>query len=283
MRAAYNGDLTKITEDAGPDSRWISVAIPPDEISKLSGRIVTLIDDLLEDRPTPDTQELPLVWAAISAFTLSDGGGAYSIKPWRKLWSKFVELARSGPAQQDITVQQHIFVPYRAPKDPRDIRILDPACGSGHFLLYCFDLLLIMYEEAWADAASPASELTGKTLRKDYPEITRLKAALPGLILAHNLHGVDIDPRCAQIGQLALWMRAQRAFRDSGIGRAERPIIKRANIVIAEPMPGEKDLLKEFLAELKEDSSKGSSGVRSMFRPTRGCVRPGRWPIASLS
>lgn len=141
----------------------------------------------------------------------------------------------------------------RAKKDPRDMRVLDPACGSGHFLLYCFDLLLVMYDEAWADEASPASEVTGKTLREDYPEIADLKAALPGLILRHNLHGVDIDPRCAQIGQLALWMRAQRAFRDFGIGRAERPIITRANIVIAEPMPGEKDLLKEFLAELKED------------------------------
>jgi len=145
----------------------------------------------------------------------------------------------------------------RAKKDPRDIRILDPACGSGHFLLYCFDLLLVMYEEAWADAASPASEVSGETLREDYPEIANLRAALPGLILADNLHGVDIDPRCAQIGQLALWMRAQRAFRDFGIGRAERPIIKRANIVIAEPMPGEKDLLKEFLAELKEEKLEG--------------------------
>lgn len=145
----------------------------------------------------------------------------------------------------------------RAKKDPRDMRVLDPACGSGHFLLYCFDLLLVMYEEAWADEASPASEVAGKTLREDYPEIADLKAALPGLILRHNLHGVDIDPRCAQIGQLALWMRAQRAFKDFGIGRVERPIITRANIVIAEPMPGEKDLLKEFLAELKEDKLEG--------------------------
>jgi hypothetical protein len=145
----------------------------------------------------------------------------------------------------------------RTKKDPRDMRVLDPACGSGHFLLYCFDLLLVMYEEAWADEASPASEVTGKTVREDYPEIADLKAALPGLILRHNLHGVDIDPRCAQIGQLALWMRAQRAFKEFGIGRAVRPVIKRANIVIAEPMPGEKDLLKEFLGELKEDKLAG--------------------------
>jgi hypothetical protein len=49
-----------------------------------------------------------------------------------------------------------------------------------------------------------------------------LRKALPALILAHNLHGVDIDPRCAQIAQLALWMRVQRAYRDLSLSRVER-------------------------------------------------------------
>ena len=53
------------------------------------------------------------------------------------------------------------FAP-RAKKDPRDIRVLDPACGSGHFLLYAFDLLLTIYEEAYADPESPKSEATGR-------------------------------------------------------------------------------------------------------------------------
>jgi hypothetical protein len=141
----------------------------------------------------------------------------------------------------------------RVKKDPRDLRVLDPACGSGHFMLYAFDLLLAIYEEAYADPESPTSEATGRTLAQDYPTLDTLKKALPGLILAHNLHGVDIDPRCAQIAQLALWMRAQRAFGEFKITRADRPMIKRANIVIAEPMPGEKDLLQDFLAGLKEE------------------------------
>jgi hypothetical protein len=145
----------------------------------------------------------------------------------------------------------------RAKKDPRDLRVLDPACGSGHFLLYGFDLLAAIYQEAWADPASPASEVTGTTLRADYPDLDALKLAMPGLIMAHNLHGVDIDPRCAQIAQLALWMRAQRAFREFGVDRAARPLIRRSNIVIAEPMPGEKDLRDEFLRELKEDRLEG--------------------------
>jgi hypothetical protein len=154
---------------------------------------------------------------------------------------------------QDELWRRPIRIPRRPKKDPRDIRILDPACGSGHFLLYCLVLLLAIYKEAWADETSPASEVTGRTLRDDFPNLEDLRLALPAQILGYNLHGVDIDPRCAQIAQLALWMRAQRAYRDFGITRAQRPAIRRANIVIAEPMPGEKELLSEFLRWLKED------------------------------
>ena len=139
----------------------------------------------------------------------------------------------------------------RAKKDPRDIRILDPACGSGHFLLYCFILLLLIYEEAWADGTGPASALTSRNLRHDYSSLEELRKAAPQLILLHNLHGVDIDPHCAQIAQLALWMRAQRAFKDAGISRVDRPIIRRANIVIAEPMPGDHKLVSEFATTLR--------------------------------
>jgi hypothetical protein len=142
------------------------------------------------------------------------------------------------------------YVPFRAKKDPRDLRVLDPACGSGHFLLYSFDLLLVIYEEAWSDPASPASETTGHSLAADYPTLDALRRALPGLLLRHNLYGVDIDPRAAQIAALALWMRAQRAWNDLGFKRAERPLVTRTNIVVAEPMPGEPDLLDGLCAGL---------------------------------
>ena len=85
-----------------------------------------------------------------------------------------------------------------------------PACGSGHFLLYAFDLLLAIYEEAYADPREPDERSDGQDAREDYPSLDALRKAVPGLVLAHNLHGVDIDPRCAQIAQLALWMRAQQ-------------------------------------------------------------------------
>lgn len=158
---------------------------------------------------------------------------------------------------QDELLRHPVVVAYRKPKDPRDLKILDPACGSAHFLLYCFDLLLIIYEDAWAADQPPVSEVTGKRLRDDYPTLERLRAEVPGLILRHNLYGIDIDPRCAQIAAFALWMRAQRAYNDFGISRGERPGIRRTNIVVAEPMPGEKDLLEEFLRDIREDGLEG--------------------------
>jgi hypothetical protein len=128
----------------------------------------------------------------------------------------------------------------RPQKDPRDLRILDPACGSGHFLLYTFDLLLAIYEEAWSvEATAPTSEATGRTLRDDYPDLINLR-----------LYGVDIDPRCAQIAPLALWLRAQRAWKDLGVAASERPRIHRTHIVLAEPTPGDAKLVEEFAARL---------------------------------
>lgn len=153
------------------------------------------------------------------------------------------------PAEGEVGAGVRL-VAFRQEKDPRDIRVLDPACGSGHFLLYAFDLLVTMYEEAWREGPGPASEVTGRSLRDDYRDEVSLRAAIPGLILRHNLHGVDIDPRCAQIAQLALWMRAQRAFRDFGVARAERAAIRRANVVVAEPMPGDAEMVRAFAAAL---------------------------------
>jgi hypothetical protein len=141
-------------------------------------------------------------------------------------------------------LHNQVFVKHRAKKDPREIKVLDPACGSGHFLLYCFDLLQIIYEEAYQD-----SEL-GARLREDFRTLDGFRKAVPGLILAHNLHGIDIDLRATQIAGLALWLRCQRAYKELEIKAGERPAITRSNIVCAEPMPGEKELLEEFVEEL---------------------------------
>jgi hypothetical protein len=135
-------------------------------------------------------------------------------------------------------------IPQRDKVDPRTIRALDPASGSGHFLLYGFDLFEAIYLEAYTDPD------LGPALQHDYPSFDDFKRALPCLILKHNLHGIDIDLRAAQIAALALWLRAQRSYQQSGLKVRDRPIIRRVNVVAAEPMPGEADLLEEFLATL---------------------------------
>lgn len=165
---------------------------------------------------------------------------------WIEMTSGKTRLA--GECEYFVTVDEER--PPRALKDPRDIKILDPACGSGHFLLYCFDLLEVVYHEAW-ERSLGADETTGRSLRDAYDTIEELERAIPALIVEQNLHGVDIDPRAAQIAALAIWLRAQRAWRDSGIGADQRPRIRRTGIVVAESMPGDAGLVAEFATTLQ--------------------------------
>lgn len=137
------------------------------------------------------------------------------------------------------------YVPHRSKRDPRTLRILDPACGSGHFLLYAFDLLVTIYLESYQDP-----DLRSQ-LQSEYPDPASYKQAIPVLILKRNLHGIDIDLRAAQIAALALWLRAQRSFTSLKIPARQRPRALQPQIVCAEPMPGEYDLLGEFLRDLQ--------------------------------
>ena len=61
----------------------------------------------------------------------------------------FLQPGEKAPAQaesqeelsQEALLQQPVYIPFRALKDPRELTMLDPACGSMHFGLYAFDLL----------------------------------------------------------------------------------------------------------------------------------------------
>jgi hypothetical protein len=86
-----------------------------------------------------------------------------------------------------------------------------------------------------------------KPLHEGYPTKEAFLRDVPRLILEHNIHGIDIDPRAAQIAGLALWLRAQKSWQRLGLKPADRPAVRRSNIVCAEPMPGEKELLREFV------------------------------------
>lgn len=156
---------------------------------------------------------------------------------------------------QDELLKQPVYIPYRKLKDPRSIRMLDPACGSMHFGLYAFDLYEQIYVEAWQleQELGPDAfqrEANQQALQTSFANLDEFKAQIPKLIIENNIHGVDIDPRAVQIAGLSLWQRAQRAWQQQGVKPQQRPVIVKSNVVCAEPMPGDKHLLKEFTGKL---------------------------------
>ena len=158
---------------------------------------------------------------------------------------------------QEELLNQPVYIPHRPLKDPREIKMLDPACGSMHFGLYAFDLFEQIYAEAWdleesqGDKDMQLGDL--KSLHFTYQTREDFLRDVPRLIIERNIHGVDIDPRAVQIAGLSLWLRAQKSWHALGVKPQDRPQIRRSNIVCAEPMPGDRELLEEFLETFKED------------------------------
>jgi hypothetical protein len=160
-----------------------------------------------------------------------------------------------GLSQEEL-LQQTVFIEHRALKDPRNIKMLDPACGSMHFGLYCFDLFERIYDEAWDIEASQGPDVflrenNQASLTQSYIDKAEYLIHVPRLIIEHNIHGVDIDPRAAQVAGMSLWQRAHNSWQQASLKPQHRPQITRSNIVCAEPMPGEKELLQEFASQLK--------------------------------
>jgi len=144
-------------------------------------------------------------------------------------------------------------------RDPRTLKLLDPACGSMHFGLYAFDLFSEIYQEAWEweDQHGPGSldvsiqpEARFKPLGQTYEDQDAFLRDVPRLIIEHNIYGVDIDPRAAQIASLALWLRAQRAWNDAEVKAKDRPLIGHGHVVAATAPPAEPDLRELFTADL---------------------------------
>lgn len=126
---------------------------------------------------------------------------------------------------------------------PEDITFCDPACGSGHILVYAFKMLMAIYEEC------------------GYRE-----REIPELILMKNLSGFEIDPRAAQIATLALALCARehdRRFFGRGI-TADITVLQDIRIdadelLLASPLREKQELL-ENLAHLGE--------IGSLLQPT---------------
>lgn len=107
---------------------------------------------------------------------------------------------------------------------PEEIKICDPACGSGHMLTYAFDLLYAIYEEEGYEPSNIAEK-----------------------ILTYNLYGIEIDERAGELASFALTMKArakQRRFFNKGI---------KPNICVLENIQFHEDELNEYMDFIGRD------------------------------
>lgn len=128
-------------------------------------------------------------------------------------------------------------------KEPTEILSLDPTCGSMHFGLYLYEVYEYIYMDAWDNQPSLLQEFREVHTRETF------RREVPRLILENNIYGCEIDPRALQIAALSLWLRAQKSYSQMNLDAAERPLITRSNLVLAEAMPGNKRLLKGLMDE----------------------------------
>lgn len=92
--------------------------------------------------------------------------------------------------EEVLNIHEEIKMAYRD-KSLREIKFIDPCCGSGHVLVYAFDLFYQMYlEEGYS------------------PEM------IPNIILENNLYGLDVDKRAIQLTSFALTMKARSYNKD---------------------------------------------------------------------
>jgi len=120
---------------------------------------------------------------------------------WRERREKGdVALDALMPIAEGIEDRWKYYVPQPIPDDAvtsapdsiRDLKLLDPACGSGHFLIIAFDLLAELYRE---ESRHRAETWTDQYIAES--------------ILANNLHGVDIDHRAIQIAAAGVYLKAR--------------------------------------------------------------------------
>jgi hypothetical protein len=103
----------------------------------------------------------------------------------------------------------------------RDIKVVDPACGSGAFLIQAYDTL----EEYYLDLCETLESVDPKGA-------ATLRGRIPEFILHDNLFGVDLSPEAVEITQLALWLRS--AQRGKTLADLSQNIV-RGNSLVADP------------------------------------------------
>ena len=126
----------------------------------------------------------------------------------------------------------------RTPKPLPEVKLIDPASGSGNFLLYAFDFFYELYLDQIENYGA------------DYDEDD-----VPALILENNVHGIDLDDRAIQLAQLGLYIKAKTHNR-----RAQIPAFK----VVSSDF---------FLPDYDEVADLFEDGEQSIGESLRGLLR----------
>lgn len=108
------------------------------------------------------------------------------------LGKAYLEMFPDSSIKEKYQIANAPKVQMRHPKDIRQMRLLDPACGSGNFLIYAFSLFYDLYIDQM------------ENYERDYS-----RRDIPKMIVENNLFGVDLDERAAQISQIALFIKAR--------------------------------------------------------------------------
>lgn len=115
----------------------------------------------------------------------------------------------------------------------RDVKILDPACGTGNFLLSAFDSLVAMYRE---EARHRGETWTDREIAES--------------ILENNLHGVDIDARVIKLAAVGLWLKAKALALDAQPKRMNLAVPAMGHLA---SLPADDPALVTLQSELRTD------------------------------
>jgi hypothetical protein len=112
----------------------------------------------------------------------------------------YLEMFPDSEIKDKYKIANAPKTPTREIKPLTEIRLIDPATGSGNFLLYAFDLFYDLYQD----------QIDNYGAKYDENKISEL-------IIKHNLHGIDLDDRAIQLAQLGLYIKAKRKKRATKI------------------------------------------------------------------
>jgi len=157
----------------------------------------------------------------------------------------------------------------RPARPVRDITFLDPACGSMHFGLVAFDLFVEMYREELERSGQPR-----------WPEQPSVRSVddIPGAIIQHNLHGIDLDLRAVQLSALTLLLKARSlnpdcAFTDHNLACANIEQITGGRLdALVKDAGLDHPIYARVLQSLAE-RFKDSDNLGSLMRPERDLER----------